>query len=117
MLRGAAGKLVGIGSGLPSASALARRYISLLVAPWASIAAATTAQLRISVVIFWWMKTDQVLPITASSCVVDNRMQAEPRPIQFFVTASTVRDEMYPWSPFRSTEAATSMAFCSNLVL
>ena len=57
MLRGAAGKLVGIGSGLPSASALARRYIWLLVAPWDSIAAATTAQLRISVVIFRWMKT------------------------------------------------------------
>ena len=50
MLNGAAGKLVGIGSAWPSASALARRYISLWVAPWASIAAATTAQLRISVV-------------------------------------------------------------------
>ena len=51
MLKGAAGKLVGIGSDFPSASALARIYIWLLVAPWASIEAATTAQLRISVVI------------------------------------------------------------------
>ena len=51
MLNGAAGKLVGIGSASPSASALARRYISLPVAPFASRAAATTAQLRISVVI------------------------------------------------------------------
>ena len=50
MLKGAAGKLVGIGSDLPSASAFARIYIWLLVAPWASIKAATTAQLRISVV-------------------------------------------------------------------
>jgi len=33
MLIGAAGKLVGMGSALPSASALARRYISLLVEP------------------------------------------------------------------------------------
>ena len=51
MLNGAAGLLVGIGSHWPSARALARRYISLFVAPLASIAAATTAQLRISVVI------------------------------------------------------------------
>ena len=48
MLKGAAGWLVGIGSGLPSASALARRYIWLSVAPWASIAVAMTAQLRTS---------------------------------------------------------------------
>ena len=52
MLKGAAGSLVGIGSASPAARALARRYISLLVAPWVSIAAATTAQFRISVVIF-----------------------------------------------------------------
>ena len=51
MLKGAAGKLVGFGSVWPSAMALARRYISLLVAPCASIAEATTAQLRCSVVI------------------------------------------------------------------
>ena len=51
MLSGAAGSLVGIGSALPLARALARRYISLFVAPLVSIAAATTAQLRISVVI------------------------------------------------------------------
>ena len=51
ILNGAAGWLVGIGSAWPSARALARRYISLLVEPWASIAAATTAQLRISVVV------------------------------------------------------------------
>jgi len=51
MLNGAAGSLVGIGSASPCARALARRYISLLVDPLASIAAATTAQLRISVVI------------------------------------------------------------------
>ena len=51
MLKGAAGWLVGIGSGFPSARALARRYISLFVAPVDSIAAATTAQLRVSVVI------------------------------------------------------------------
>ena len=50
MLKGAAGWLVGIGSGFPSARALARRYISLFVAPVDSIAAATTAQLRVSVV-------------------------------------------------------------------
>ena len=49
MLWGAAGKLVGIGSALPSERALARWYMSLLVAPCASIAAATTAQFRISV--------------------------------------------------------------------
>ena len=52
MLKGAAGSLVGIGSASPAARALARRYISLLVAPRVSIAAATTAQFRISVVIF-----------------------------------------------------------------
>jgi len=59
MLSGAAGKLVGIGSGWPSAMALARLYMKLLVAPWASIAAATTAQLRISVVMVnkQWMAT------------------------------------------------------------
>ena len=51
ILNGAAGSLVGIGSAWPSARALARRYISLFVAPLASIAAATTAQFRISVVI------------------------------------------------------------------
>ena len=51
ILKGAAGSLVGIGSAWPSARALARRYMSLFVAPFASIAAATTAQLRISVVI------------------------------------------------------------------
>ena len=51
ILNGAAGWLVGIGSARPPARALARRYISLLVEPWASIAAATTAQLRISVVV------------------------------------------------------------------
>ena len=51
MLNGAAGKLVGMGSGWPSAMALARLYMKLLVAPSASMAAATTAQLRISVVI------------------------------------------------------------------
>ena len=49
MLSGAAGKLVGIGSGWPSAMALARLYMKLSVAPWASMAAATTAQLRTSV--------------------------------------------------------------------
>lgn len=50
MLSGAAGKLVGAGSGCPSAIALARRYISLLVTPSASIAEAITAQFRTSVV-------------------------------------------------------------------
>ena len=50
MLKGAAGKLVGIGSARPSASALALRYMSLLVSPLASSAEATTAQLRTSVV-------------------------------------------------------------------
>ena len=49
MLYGASGELVGIGSSLPSASALARMYISLDVAPAASIALATTSQLRTSV--------------------------------------------------------------------
>ena len=52
MLWGAWGKLVGIGSGLPSASALARIYIWLEVDPAASIALATRSQLRISVDIF-----------------------------------------------------------------
>ena len=51
MLSGAAGKLVGIGSGWPSAMALARLYMELSVAPRASMEAATTAQLRTSVVI------------------------------------------------------------------
>ena len=51
MLKGAAGKVVGIGSALPSAKALARRYIWLDVAPAASIALAMVSQLRISVVI------------------------------------------------------------------
>ena len=51
MLKGAAGKLVGIGSVLPSASALARMYIWLEVEPAASIALATMSQLRVSVVI------------------------------------------------------------------
>ena len=51
ILNGAAGWLVGIGSAWPPARALARRYISLLVEPCASIAAATTAKLRILVVI------------------------------------------------------------------
>jgi len=50
MLSGAAGTLVGAGSAYPSAIALARRYISLLVAPTASMAVATTAQFRTSVV-------------------------------------------------------------------
>ena len=49
MLWGACGKLVGIGSGFPSANALARIYIWLDVDPAASIALATTSQLRISV--------------------------------------------------------------------
>ena len=49
MLYGASGKLVGIGSSLPSANALARTYIWLDVAPAASSALATTSQLRISV--------------------------------------------------------------------
>ena len=52
MLWGARGKLVGIGSGFPSASALARIYIWLDVDPAASIALATRSQLRISVDIF-----------------------------------------------------------------
>ena len=51
MLKGAAGKEVGIGSALPSAKALARRYIWLDVVPAASIALAMVSQLRISVVI------------------------------------------------------------------
>ena len=51
MLKGAAEKLVGIGSDLHSASALARIYIWLLVEPLASIEAAITTQLRISVII------------------------------------------------------------------
>ena len=51
ILKGAAGKVVGIGSALPSAKALARRYIWLDVVPAASIALAMVSQLRISVVI------------------------------------------------------------------
>ena len=51
MLTGAAGKLVGMGSGWPWAMALARLYMKLLLVPSASMAAATIAQLRISVVI------------------------------------------------------------------
>ena len=49
MLYGASGKLVGIGSSLPEANALARTYIWLDVAPAASIAFATMSQLRTSV--------------------------------------------------------------------
>ena len=49
MLYGASGELVGIGSSLPSANALARTYIWLDVAPAFSSAFATTSQLRISV--------------------------------------------------------------------
>lgn len=50
MLWGAAGSLVGIGSTFPSAMAFARRYIWLSVAPRCSMAAAITAQFRISFV-------------------------------------------------------------------
>ena len=49
MLYGASGELVGIGSTFPWANALARWYIWLDVAPDASMALATTSQLRISV--------------------------------------------------------------------
>lgn len=49
ILWGACGKLVGIGSDFPSANALARIYIWLEVEPAASIALATTSQLRTSV--------------------------------------------------------------------
>ena len=49
MLYGASGELVGIGSSFPAANALARTNIWLDVAPAASIALATTSQLRISV--------------------------------------------------------------------
>ena len=59
MLYGASGKLVGMGSSFPSANALARMYIWLDVAPAASIALATTSQLRTSVDICDWIKTSK----------------------------------------------------------
>jgi hypothetical protein len=77
MLKGAAGKLVGIGSDLPSASALARIYIWLLVAPWASIEAATTAQLRISVVIGLIEMTQLRSPALEAVREWDNRTATE----------------------------------------
>ena len=77
MLKGAAGKLVGIGSDLPSASALARIYIWLLVAPWASIEAATTAQLRISVVIELVEMTQLRSPALEAVREWDNRTATE----------------------------------------
>ena len=49
MLYGSSGKLVGIGSSLPCANALARTYIWLDVAPAASTAFVTRSQLRASV--------------------------------------------------------------------
>ena len=61
MLYGASGELVGMGSSLPSASALARTYIWLEVAPAASIALATTSQLRISVDIWDWIKDETTI--------------------------------------------------------
>ena len=53
---------MGIGSSLPNANALARMYISLDVAPAASIALATTSQLRISVDIFGCLEMTQPSP-------------------------------------------------------
>ena len=76
ILKGAAGSLVGIGSAWPWARALARRYISLLVAPFASIAAATTAQLRISVVIVQCIIFTN-LAITPRHCEGVNRQETE----------------------------------------
>ena len=66
MLWGAWGKLVGIGSGFPSARALARIYIWLEVDPAVSIALATRSQLRISVDI--WMIWDKSLIKLKASC-------------------------------------------------
>ena len=77
MLKGAAGKLVGIGSDLPSASAFARIYIWLLVAACVSIKAATTAQLRISVVM-GLIKISQLLsPALEALREWDNRTATE----------------------------------------
>ncbi len=77
MLNGAAGLLVGLGSDCPSARALARRYISLFVAPLASIAAATTVQLRISVVIVVKMNNFHNLATTLRHCEGVNRQETE----------------------------------------
>ena len=65
MLWGAWGKLVGIGSGFPSARALARIYIWLEVDPAVSIALATRSQLRISVDI-WRVLTEKFIKLKAS---------------------------------------------------
>ena len=66
MLYGASGKLVGMGSSFPSANALARMYIWLDVAPAASIALATTSQLRTSVDICFYIKDVFSLALLAS---------------------------------------------------
>ena len=63
MLYGASGALVGMGSSLPCANALARMYIWLEVAPVASIALATTSQLRTSVDIFNSIEDLKILAI------------------------------------------------------
>ena len=62
-----------MGSMLPLAMALARRYIWLLVAPFASSAEATTAQLRISVVIEQKLKDSTNLGNLGVKCEAENR--------------------------------------------
>ena len=61
ILYGASGKLVGIGSSFPSASALARTYIWLDIAPADSRALATTSQLWISVDVWSWFKSEETI--------------------------------------------------------
>ena len=99
MLKGAAGKLVGIGSAWPSAKALARRYISLRVAPLASIAAATTAQLRISVVIDQ-IKIDCITLATHPlRCDAVNRPWTEHPKLGVFARCETMLKRLRWWCP------------------